>query len=359
MTAAHWRINATFQPLAVQSPDDAPTTSQPAQLCVQSVRRGIMTSPTFVAPIGLHPAINTRAHVTTVRRIARPTHARRQNAIIRACAAPSSNVTFTPIGNNTFVLEGAGTRLLIDPFLEEDLVFGIPQFFRLIKDPKLAGIARAGKFDAVVLTQHLPDHAHPPTLKRIDKDVPVIAPPSARALLTELGFRNVRIVAFDETVEVGNGVKVTAGRGSVVGPPGSTPMNALMFDFYGAKIYHEPHGVHDMRFLDQFEGVEAAIAPCVTATIPALNYALVNGADEAVQLAKSLRPKRVVAFDNSGGEYSGWLTKVLSGKDETDRLKELFDIDTELKNIDLVVPKVQLEPVVIADSVKQPVGSAS
>ena len=322
-----------------------------------------MTSSTFVAPISVHNASNSCTRAISARRNTRQSHARthQQNrAIVRASTTVSSNVTFTPIGNNTFVLEGANTRLLIDPFLEDDLVFGIPQFFRLIKDPKLAGVARAGEFDAVVLTQHLPDHAHPPTLKCIDKNMPIIAPPSARQLLLELGFTDIRIVAFDETVGIKNRVSVTAGRGSVVGPPGSTPMNALMFDFDGAKVYHEPHGVHDSRFLESFTGnVEAAIAPCVTATIPALNYALVNGADQAVKLAKSLQPKRIVAFDNSGGEYSGWLTKVLSGKDETDRLKQLFDNDEALKNVDLVVPKVQLEPVVIANSVKQPVGSGS
>lgn len=266
------------------------------------------------------------------------------------------SVEFTPLANNTFVLEGGGARLLVDPFLEEELIFFTPAFFRLTKPEGVSGLDKAGHFDAVILTQHLPDHAHEPTLRLIDRSIPVVAPPQAKALLNKLGFRNVTLLKHGETaapVQKLPNVTVTAGLGSVVGPPGSLAQLALVFSFGTAdgaplRVYHEPHGYHDPNFLASYKGIDAAIAPIISATIPSINYNLVNGPKEAVQLCKQLLPKTLVGFDNSGGQPSGFLVRLLAAFGSADDLKRAIRSEKDLSDMNVVCPQKYLEPVVIA-----------
>lgn len=304
--------------------------------------------------------IMTSAFVTTpgsISFLSKPTRTSRSpirpvyNHSYRACAAALPNaVKFTAFGNNTFVLEDNSTRYLIDPFLEDDLVFFVPAFFRLIKQSNLRGIGRVGNFDAVVLTQYLPDHAHEPTLKKLPKNTPVVAPPQAEPMLKALGFSDITIlVPGDPSSSYGG--KITAEKGSIVGPPGSDPQNALVFRFGNLRVYHEPHGVHDTNFVRENRGgkIDAAIAPVVSAEIstPLFKYNLVNGYESAIEFAKKLQPKTLVGFDNSGGEMSGFLTKVIAGKDGRPEMRDAFRTDKALQGIKLVLPE-QATPCVIA-----------
>lgn len=266
-------------------------------------------------------------------------------------------MNFISLANNSFILESGRVRLLIDPFLEEELVFLSPSFFRSAKPPSLRSLAAAGAFDAVVLTQHLPDHAHEPTLRKIDRSTPVLAPAQALPLLSRLGFRNVQSLQYDATVRPlasAPDCTITAGRGSVVGPPGSPPQLALVFSFGDPPltVYHEPHGVHDAKFLTRFRGkIDAAIAPVVETRIPALgNYPLVNGVPEALQLCKELRPRRLVGFDNSGGEQSGWLVQFLAQKGGIGDFRRLVAEEKELDGMDVVLSEENLKPLVIASA---------
>lgn len=310
----------------------------------------------FIAPLAAVPRTWCGFSQVSTRRHAHFTDVRNKRSTVHASAISARTVEFTPLGNNTFVLEGSGTRLLIDPFLEDDLVFFTPAFFRLIKDPSVQGLPRAGRFDAVVLTQYLPDHAHEPTLKRIDKATPVIAPAQAEALLSKLGFRNVTLLRPGETttpVKNEPNVTITAGPGSLVGPPGSEPQLALVFSFGGEAgapltVYHEPHGYHDDAFLRKYNGVDAAIAPIIAATIPALRYKLVNGATEAVDLCKRMQPKTLVAFDNSGGVASGFLTRWIAQGSSIDDLWKALETEKELSDMNVLFPQDPKNPVVIA-----------
>ncbi len=277
-------------------------------------------------------------------------------ATLQTQDGPARTVQFISLANNSFILESGPVRLLIDPFLEEELVFFSPSFFRAAKPPALRSIQAAGAFDAVVLTQHLPDHAHEPTLRKIDRATPIVAPGQALPLLSELGFTNVRVLTYDETVAPLRefpDVTVTAGRGSIVGPPGSPPQLALVFSFGDPPltVYHEPHGNHDSEFLARYAGkIDAAIAPVVHTKIPLLgNYSLVNGVEEALQLCKELRPKRFVGFDNSGGEQSGFLVKFLDQNGNISEFRRNVSKVKELADMEILFTGENLKPVVIAD----------
>ena len=273
-------------------------------------------------------------------------------------------VRFVSLANNSFILEYQKVRLLIDPWLVDDLVFYMPAFFRGKKPRSICGMEAAGRYDAVILTQHLPDHAHPPTLQRVPRSTPVIAPVQAMPLLNELEFTNVRVLNYGQSlapVESMPGVTVTGGRGSVVGPPGSPNQLALIFSFASSSdsanrqalmVYHEPHGFHDQRLLKQYAGkIDAAIAPVVKSKFPVLlDYTIVNGASEAVKLCKALRPRAFVGFDNSGGDQSGFLANLLAQTGGMEEFKKLVEKEPELAQMNVLYPERELKPLVIASA---------
>lgn len=148
-------------------------------------------------------------------------------------------------------------------------------------------------------------------------------------------------------------VKLTAARGSVVGPPWSDAQLAYVFEFGTGRetssVYHEPHGNHEQRVLREYRGkLDAVIAPVVKTTIPPLgNYALVNGVPQAIQLCEGVLPRTCVTFDNSGGEQTGFLPRFLKktgGREEFgNRVKEI----DALKDMRIITATAG-EPVVIA-----------
>lgn len=295
-------------------------------------------------------------------RPARPTH--NKCAVRASDARPSAQVSARPadvrflsLENNTFVLEYGARRILVDPWLSGDLVFLTPAFYRNAKPLAKRPLASFGEFDALVLTQGLPDHAHRPTLERLPKHLPVIAPQSAEALLRELGFRDVTIVTYGDVASAAPGVRVKAGRGSVVGPPWSPPELAYVFSFGGESasesralnVYHEPHGNHDAAFLNEYRGkLDAVIAPFVSSTLPVLgNYSLVNGIPEALQLCKAAKPRVCVAFDNSGGEQSGFLKSFLRQEGGREQFDAAVRKESGLSAMRIIYPSVASGPVVI------------
>lgn len=280
----------------------------------------------------------------------------------------TDQVRLMHLENNTLVLKHGSTTLLIDPWLTGELVFLTPKFFCLKKPTPPSASADPRNFDvssvtAVVLTQGLPDHAHPPTLKTFPRSIPIIAAEDAESLLDSLGFENVTILKHGATVTVaaksGGGpserVTLTGAKGSLVGPPWSNPQLAILFNFGCGegtlRVYHEPHCNHDAGFLAQWRGkVDAVIAPVVSARLPLLgNYHLVNGVPEAVKLCKDVRPKVCAGFDNSGGEpVSGILFKFVEGEGGFDKLREEIQKVDDLKDVMVVGDVEAMTEVVIA-----------
>lgn len=88
----------------------------------------------------------------------------------------------------------------MDPWLVGNLQFG-PEFLfsgvkKSLKDWKLEDF---GNIDLIVLSQGLPDHTHVPTLKRIDKNIPVIASIKAARICHNLGFRNIQVLRHGDS----------------------------------------------------------------------------------------------------------------------------------------------------------------
>lgn len=208
--------------------------------------------------------------------------------------------------------------------------------------------------DAIILTQGLADHAHPPTLAVLPRHIPVVAPRSAVPLLRSLAYEHIIEVTYGDSVRPvpDAAVTVTTLRGSVVGPPWSDAQHAYVFKFgvdEACMIYHEPHGNHDIERLRGFEGrLDAVIAPIVSTTIPALgDYALVNGIPQAVELCRVTRPRRCVTFDNSKGEQTGFLTGFLKTDGGFERFVNEVRKDGALSDMKIVRTDAAKDAVVI------------
>lgn len=106
------------------------------------------------------------------------------------------------VGHATALLELDGVRLLTDPVLRS-------RVGPLRRHGASPSPAVAVSLDAVLISHLHRDHADLPSLRRVDHEVPVLAPPGARAFLARQGFADVRELAPGESSDVG-AVTVTA-----------------------------------------------------------------------------------------------------------------------------------------------------
>lgn len=120
----------------------------------------------------------------------------------------------TWLGHSTALVELGGTRLLTDPVLRS----------RVAHLHRHAGPQRApGRLDAVLISHAHRDHLDLPSLRRLDSDAVVVAPPRAARLLRRSG-RDVRQLTAGDELELA-GVRLRAvpalhdGRRSPLEPP--------------------------------------------------------------------------------------------------------------------------------------------
>jgi L-ascorbate metabolism protein UlaG (beta-lactamase superfamily) len=101
------------------------------------------------------------------------------------------------VGHATVLLELGGVRLLTDPLLRQRVLH-----IKRAVPPPMDEVAR--DIDAVLISHLHPDHLDFPSLRRIGRDVPVIAAPGSRRLLRWRGVRNVMELSPGEATRVGD-----------------------------------------------------------------------------------------------------------------------------------------------------------
>ncbi|MCP2336565.1 MBL fold metallo-hydrolase [Actinomadura rupiterrae] len=121
-----------------------------------------------------------------------------------ARALDRSQVTF--VGHNTVVIRSGAARLVIDPF----------QFSRSPEYPDAyqpLALSAFGRLDTVLITHSHPDHFDAASLLRLPPDTPVIVPNSGpetllcadmSARLRELGFTNVTTLNWWSSIQIGD-----------------------------------------------------------------------------------------------------------------------------------------------------------
>lgn len=258
-------------------------------------------------------------------------------------AAAATPPVFTYYGVNSFALEIGGRRLLVDPLLVGDLVFygqrwafaGARRQEALDAAATLAPEEVEGRFDAIVLSQGLEDHAHPPTLQRIGRRTPIIASPRAAAVARELGFESVSVLEPGQSIQLGPHLRLTAVPGSVVGPPWEEPENGYVFTDLrpgGLSLGAEPHGNFlgpalgtSFRLLPQAPPVkvDALLVPLTAQDIG--SYRFVNGPEEAAKTLEALKPvpRFVLPLRNGEINIKGALGGMLEEKGTVQDFQEL------------------------------------
>jgi L-ascorbate metabolism protein UlaG (beta-lactamase superfamily) len=194
-----------------------------------------------------------------------------------------SSGRMTWVGHATVLLDLSGVRLLTDPLLRGRL-------WHLRRHGAPPSSDMAERLDAVLLSHLHFDHLDVPSLRRIGRDVTLLAPRGAGPFLRRLGFSRVAEMGPGDRVAVG-GVAVTAvraahdGRRRPLGPVAETI--GFVVDG-GPRVYFAGD-------TELFDGIEHMAPTLDVALLPVWGWGPALGAGHmdpcsAAQAAARLRP---------------------------------------------------------------------
>ena len=224
--------------------------------------------------------------------------------------------TATYLGANGWLLNLAGLRMLLDPWLTGPLVF--PPGAWLLKGELPRPMPIPDSLDLLLLTQGLPDHAHPETLQALPKDIPVVASAAAARVVKRLGFQEITSLQPGNTTNAGD-LTIRATAGAAV----PAVENGYLLDWSEGSLYLEPHGVLDPA-LDH-RNVDTLITPVVDLGLPLLG-AFITGARVMPDLISRFQPKTVLASTTGGDvQFSGVISSLLNAADASTNSTDLPD----------------------------------
>ncbi|HIK33457.1 MAG TPA: MBL fold metallo-hydrolase [Oscillatoriales cyanobacterium M59_W2019_021] len=224
----------------------------------------------------------------------------------------------TYLDSNSWLWEMGEKRILVDPWLVGPLVFGnLPWLF---KGERRTPRSIPENVDLILLSQGLPDHAHPPTLEQLDRAIPVVGSEGAAKVVRELGYTQVTALAHGETFVLRDAVEITAVPGSPIGLTTVENGYVLRDLRHNRTLYYEPHGYHSPT-LKEMTPIDVAVTPIIDLTIPLLG-SVIKGQETALELAKWVRPQ-VMIPTAAGGDvaFEGLLIKVLQAKGSAAQLQ--------------------------------------
>uniref|UniRef100_A0A6T6B2A6 Metallo-beta-lactamase domain-containing protein n=1 Tax=Compsopogon caeruleus TaxID=31354 RepID=A0A6T6B2A6_9RHOD len=228
-----------------------------------------------------------------------------------------SAVEYTSLDGNSWLLQFGSKKVVFDPWLVDSLVFFSPWFYQgfkpLLEHFKLEDL---GSCDLIVITQSLDDHLHRPTLRQMDKNIPVVATvDSIEILRDQLGFRNVVGLDHGEKVEMLDGeITLHAFQGALTGPPWAKRQNGYKVTVNPANwsLWYEPHADSPPAELEQIRPVDAIVAPVVRTYLVPLNYSLVNGGVHCLETAQKLQARQFIVHKVHRNRHRGFLSKYLA-----------------------------------------------
>jgi len=246
-----------------------------------------------------------------------------------------SPIMFTTwLDNNSWLWEIADQKILVDPWLVGSLTFGNAGW--LFKGDKSQPQPIPPEVDFILLTQGLEDHAHPATLKVLDKAIPVVGSPNAAKVVRALGFTDVTPLAHGESVSRG-GVTVKAVPGAPIGPTLQENGYIVTENATGLKLFYEPHGFHQEE-LKQEAPVDVVLTPMLTLSLPLVGP-LIRGVKSADELANWLQPQVMLpTTDAQETAYEGLLVSILKASGGAAEVRQ--QLAATGKSIQVLAPKV-------------------
>jgi L-ascorbate metabolism protein UlaG (beta-lactamase superfamily) len=227
----------------------------------------------------------------------------------------------TYFDSNSWLIEIDGKRILLDPWLVGDLVFGNQAWLFRGKKNKSQPIPE--NIDLILLSQGLEDHAHPPTLKQLDRNIPVVASPNAARVVRELGYVTITSLEHGENFSLDGQVEIQAVPGSPIGPTLVENGYIIKGLASGKNIYYEPHGYHS-ETARQTQSIDVVITPITSLKLPLVG-AVIKGQKNALELCQHLKPQ-VILSTAAGGDidFQGWLISLLSAEGSVEQFNNLL-----------------------------------
>jgi L-ascorbate metabolism protein UlaG (beta-lactamase superfamily) len=216
----------------------------------------------------------------------------------------SNFMQLTWLDNNSWLIELSGKNILLDPWLVGDLIFGNQPW--LFHGTKTVTHPVPENIDLILISQGLPDHAHPPTLEILDRSIPVVCSPNAASIVRDLGYERVTVLAHGESYHLAD-VEIKAVPGSQVGPTTIENGYILRGD---RSIYYEPHGSHSSQLATE-AAIDVIITPLIDLKLPLLG-AVIKGQSTSLALCELLQPQFILPTA-AGGEvkFEGVLASIL------------------------------------------------
>ena len=227
----------------------------------------------------------------------------------------------TWLDSNSWLIEIAGLRILLDPWLVGSLTFGdLPWLF---EGKKKTARSIPESIDMILLSQGLEDHAHPPTLKVLDRNLPVVASENATKVCQGFGYTDIHPLKHDETYIFQDKIAIEAVAGSLVGV-NLVENGYIIRDLHSEdSVYYEPHGFHSAN-LQRQKAVKAIITPLTNIVIPFVG-SVIKGQEDAVEVCRWLKPQYIFSTAAGGDlEFNGFLTKMLKEEGSIDRFRDLL-----------------------------------
>lgn len=214
----------------------------------------------------------------------------------------------TWLDSNSWLLDIAGKKVLVDPWLVGPLVFGNQSWLFKGEHPHPRPLPE--DIDLILLSQGLEDHAHPPTLAALDRSIPVVGSPNAAKVVQELGYRNITTLDHGETFTLEQALAIKAVPGSPIGPTLLENGYVLRDLQAGSSVFYEPHGFHQPALKEEGP-IDVVITPVMDLALPLVGP-VIRGQKGAMELVSWLDPQVVLPTADAGEvEYSGLLLAAL------------------------------------------------
>jgi L-ascorbate metabolism protein UlaG (beta-lactamase superfamily) len=189
------------------------------------------------------------------------------------------------VGHATVLVDLDGVRLLTDPLLR-------PRLMHLRRVGKVDSTVLRG-VDAVLISHAHFDHLDLPSLERLGRELPVVAPKGAGALLRRRGFRAVS--------EIGVGDALQIGALSIRGTPAFHPPERMPFGMKADPLGYVIAGSRSVYFAgdtEPFDGM-TELGPVDVALLPIAGWGPTLGPGhmdprEAAGAAQAVRAKTVI-----------------------------------------------------------------
>ncbi len=231
----------------------------------------------------------------------------------------------TYYGSNGWLIELDDFNILIDPWLIGSLTFPPGDWFfkgELNKQNKIPE-----NIDMILLTQGQPDHAHPPTLEKINRSIPVVGSEAAIKIVNQLNFNNVTTLSPGNKLII-NDLVIEATSGA----PVPNIENGYIVSNKSHSIYIEPHGFIDKQIKPR--KLDIIITPVIDISLPLVGK-FIKGKTSLDKLIRLFNPSTIVAsITGADVKFTGLLNRLISVEGSQDKVRLTLNNRTKFINPD-------------------------